>query len=105
MRISKTQLAKLLSEFGYIKRSDVMSFETYGSETRAYIPVKDMTTRYELEEFLKHQNIGPVNEDYLPGQPVVEVGVRFFKELPLTESNLGHDSSATSLTWWATRPR
>jgi len=82
MRISRTQLAKLLSEFGYIKRPDVVSFETYGGDMRAYIPVKNMRTRYELEDFLKHQNIGPVNEDHRPGHPVVEVGVRSFKELP-----------------------
>ena len=77
-RFSKKRLLPLLKQTGYIENDGQVSFEAYGRDVRAYILVKTMQNRQSLEAMLRMLG-QTVNANYYPGNPVVEVGVSYFK--------------------------
>lgn len=80
MRVSCKKLHETLRAFGYgyTYKSIKDSCETYGRDTRAYLPTMTAKDRKYLEDVLTANNIS-FNRSYAPGQNVVEVMVTYLK--------------------------
>ena len=82
--MKKTVSCKRLSEilntngFNCTVKSLRSSCEAYGKKVFAYVNVKDMETRKNLEKTLYGQGIH-ANTNYSPGSPVLEIPVSYFK--------------------------
>jgi hypothetical protein len=75
--IHRKDLPAFLAQEGFVA-AKVVSFETYGHKTMAYIRVDDMAERAKLERMLEKHNV-PVSRNYFPGKPYVEARIKYFR--------------------------